>query len=510
MGGESCGAVMVRGGQTVAGCGEMGKKWLMMVEGLIYSNSMAVYVLTNLVTFLTHIWKLKLKHAVAIMNIKGGAAGIMGLVEAALIDAYFGHARMLLITSALYSIISINYSGLGLLVMSVPDRFFSNGVKSCPAGEKLCSSTLTASPSYWGLALIVLAKASQGICLRALTFGKIKFKRDPPKMKEIKFGFLKFEVPQRKIQDKRKHQKNIIRNTCNIVGTAGGITWVFVLLAAFLKGHLDSTEQGTELNYGDEDQTPQGQGRNQKTPRGPKKRMTLTDHCWRLNNAAINVPRNFHCFPIGWINCIVDEVEETKLLLRMVPISTTFLLYGVIKSNKHGLLGNPDAIAPISVFWLSPQFVLMGIMDGLARDGMEDFFRCQVPKSMRKRYALVLTEAVIGFGKLLNIWFIMMLDVVVEKLRVEDGSWIADIVNQSRLDLFYASLVVVSIANLFIFACVASFYTYRDFPEEEDDEEEDPHEEIKTGKKQDKVEPTPDEETEPTPDEETERTIRTT
>ena len=67
---------------------------------------MAVYVLDYLVAFLTDIWKLKLKHAVAIMNIIGGAAGIMGLVEAALIDAYLGHAGMLLITSVLYSIVS--------------------------------------------------------------------------------------------------------------------------------------------------------------------------------------------------------------------------------------------------------------------------------------------------------------------------------------------------------------------------------------------------------------------
>ncbi|KAI8002462.1 Protein NRT1/ PTR FAMILY 5.10 [Camellia lanceoleosa] len=192
------------------------------------------------------------------------------------------------------------------------------------------------------------------------------------------------------------------------------------------------------------------------------------------------------------------------MLAALVCCKVAWLVeYIRLKSLKeHGLLGHPDAIAPISVFWLSPQFVLMGIMDGLARDGMEDFFKYQVPESMRKRYALVLTEAVIGWGKILNIGFIMILDVVVEKLRVEDGSWIADTVNQSRLDLFYAALVVVSIANLFIFAYVASFYTYRDFPEEEDDEEEDPHEEIKTGKKQDKVEPTPDEETE--------RTIRTT
>ena len=42
--------------------------------------------------------------------------------------------------------------------------------------------------------------------------------------------------------------------------------------------------------------------------------------------------------------------------------------------KEHDLLGNPDAIAHISVFWLSPQFVLMGIMDGLALYGIGDFF----------------------------------------------------------------------------------------------------------------------------------------
>ncbi|XP_028113317.1 protein NRT1/ PTR FAMILY 5.13-like [Camellia sinensis] len=123
--------------------------------------------------------------------------------------------------------------------------------------------------------------------------------------------------------------------------------------------------------------------------------------------------------------------------------------------KEHDLLGNPDAIAPISVFWLSPHFVLMGILDGLALYGIEGFFKYQFPESIRKRYALVLTEAVIGWGKLVNIGFIMIFDVVVMKLRAEDGSWIADTVNQSRLDHFYAALVIVSIANLLIFAYVA-------------------------------------------------------
>ena len=99
----------------------------------------------------------------------------------------------------------------------------------------------------------------------------------------------------------------------------------------------------------------------------------------------------------------------------------------------------------------------------------------------------------------MNIGFIMIIDVVVMKLRAEEASWIADTVNQSHLDLFYAALPGVSIANLLIFAYVARFYCYRDFPEEEDDDEQEgPHKKIKTGKKPDKMEPTPDEETERT------------
>ncbi|XP_028123574.1 protein NRT1/ PTR FAMILY 5.6-like [Camellia sinensis] len=436
---------------------------------------MVVYVFTNLVTFLTHIWKLKLKHAVAIMNIKGGAEGITGLVEAALIDAYLGYSGMFLITSVLYSI------GLGLLVMSVPDQFFSNGVKSCPAREKLCSSKLTTSPFYWGLALIVLAKAGQGICLKALTFGKIKFKRGPPKTKVIKFVWLQFEVRRRQIRDERKRQKNIIQNTYNIVGTASGITLVFVMsiFAPDWSHQFLISAYGTEFNYRDEDQTPQGQDHNQKTPHGPKKRTTLIDHCRWLNNAAINVPCNFCYLPNGWINCTVDEVVEIKLLLRMVPILATFLLYGVIKSNRFANC----AVQPLYMIVFERQIeringrcsagmkvglgmladlacckvacLLMGIIDGLALYGMEDFFKYQVPESMRKRYALVLTEAVVGWGKILNIGFIMILDMVVMKLIAKDGSWIADTMNQSLLDLFYAALVVVSIANLLIFAYVA-------------------------------------------------------
>ena len=68
----------------------------------------------------------------------------------------------------------------------------------------------------------------------------------------------------------------------------------------------------------------------------------------------------------------------------------------------------------------------------LALYGIEEFFKYQVSESIRKRYALVLTEAVIGWGKIVNIGFTMILDVVVMTRGAEDGSWIADTVNQNR------------------------------------------------------------------------------
>ncbi|XP_028118951.1 protein NRT1/ PTR FAMILY 5.2-like [Camellia sinensis] len=242
-----------------------------------------------------------------------------------------------------------------------------------------------------------------------------------------------------------------------------------------------------------------------------------TTFLWWLNNAAINVPRNFCYFPDGWINCTMDEVEETKLLLRMVPISATFPLYGVIKSNSNTFFiaqGNamdrwlnnvainvprnfchfPDGwincpadevqetklllrMVPISATFLLYGFVLMGIMDGLALYGIEDFFEYQVPESIRKRFYSYCDfpeekdddeeEDPLKESSRVN----------KEELRAEDGSWTANTVNQSHLDLFYAAFVVVSIANLLIFAYVAGFYSYRDFPEaEDDDEEKDPHE----------------------------------
>nr|DAD26663.1 TPA_asm: hypothetical protein HUJ06_028131 [Nelumbo nucifera] len=48
--------------------------------------------------------------------------------------------------------------------------------------------------------------------------------------------------------------------------------------------------------------------------------------------------------------------------------------------RKHVLLEMPDNTIPMSVFWLLPQFLLLGALDGLARNDIKDFFGEQAPQ----------------------------------------------------------------------------------------------------------------------------------
>ncbi|CAL5422721.1 unnamed protein product [Camellia sinensis] len=65
--------------------------------------------------------------------------------------------------------------------------------------------------------------------------------------------------------------------------------------------------------------------------------------------------------------------------------------------RKHGLLDKPDEKIPMSMFWLLPQFLLLGALDGVAENGIMSFFKDQGPPSMRD-YFVLFTRGVIGLG----------------------------------------------------------------------------------------------------------------
>ncbi|XVE85718.1 hypothetical protein DITRI_Ditri17bG0113300 [Diplodiscus trichospermus] len=558
--------------------------------GLLFSKGMMTYVWNNLVTFLTDFWNLKLKKAAAIVNFQEGLRNMLQIYVALCIDTYLGYRRMLILSSVLYS------AGLFLLAFSMPQYFF-NDKDVCPAKEVNCFKELKYTPFWEGLALLIVGGAAQVIPLYSLSFDQTKVVKIPESCEavRVKAGRCLFKV---KIGGWRQLQQRLIRYLCiafMMMGTitsvygfissdsdwrrrflisaitiATGLLWFLcgltfygprqlqpsplwtmlrTLIAAVRKRHLNYQENLCQLHRGD------GDDQNQR----------LTDHLACLNNAAMKVSPdddNLTREETRWTLCTVKEVEETKLLLNLIPISATFIIYGMVKSlgntffveqadsikdsmpivvfqmtqefskwlvnkgykmvfetrierikrrysdgvkigigmlasivccavasaveskrlkalSKVGLSNIPNAKAPISSRWLLLQFFFLGAMEGLAGDGIQDFFGRYAPDS--RRYAPVFTSSLTGFGALLCIGFVAILDYYSKsRYNVE---WLGDSINQSRLDIIYRVYAMVALFNCFLYAYVSSRYSYDNIIGRPEEEEEIPFLEVKEEEK---------------------------
>jgi dipeptide/tripeptide permease len=114
------------------------------------------------------------------------------------------------------------------------------------------------------------------------------------------------------------------------------------------------------------------------------------------------------------------------------------------------------ATLPISVFFLIPQFVLVGSGEAFIYTGQLDFFITGSPKGMKTMSTgLFLTTLSLGF------FFSSFLVSVVKRITgSKDGEgWVADNINHGRLDCFYALLAVLGIINFVVYLFCAAWYT---------------------------------------------------
>lgn len=118
------------------------------------------------------------------------------------------------------------------------------------------------------------------------------------------------------------------------------------------------------------------------------------------------------------------------------------------------VIGDP-ATLPINVFLLIPQFFLVGSGEAFIYTGQLDFFITQSPKGMKTMSTgLFLTTLSLGF-------FIssFLVSVVKKVTGAKDGQgWLADNINNGRLDLFYVLLTILSFINFVAFMVCAVWY----------------------------------------------------
>ncbi|XP_050376653.1 protein NRT1/ PTR FAMILY 6.3 [Argentina anserina] len=126
-------------------------------------------------------------------------------------------------------------------------------------------------------------------------------------------------------------------------------------------------------------------------------------------------------------------------------------------ARSNGLTDNPAAEIPLSVFWLVPQFFLVGSGEAFTYIGQLDFFLRECPKGMKTMSTgLFLSTLSLGF------FFSSLLVTLVHKVTGDRKPWLADNLNQGKLYDFYWLLAILSALNLLIYLACAKWYVYKD------------------------------------------------
>ncbi|GKA14078.1 NRT1/ PTR family 5.5-like protein [Tanacetum coccineum] len=474
------------------------------MKALTWADILAAYAMYVMMTYLTNVWKISTTHAAGIINIWNGITPALAVVFGCLVDAFMGDFYMLVLSSISYSI------GLGLLAMSTPPVF-----GPCSDYKEECIGHSQKVLFYISLPLIAVGMAGHLVSLKPFLNLQIQTEKED------------------KAEDDAKTHWQILGSIMVvIVGIVGGIGLSYikpwsvrfgipaicsvVATLMFFTGfrvYERAKPEGSPLTTTLRVFVVAARNISQPIPNpnslynNKDVRSTSTLRCF--DKAAIKLPEKQE--PKRWNVCSVGEVEETKIGVRMLPMWLTFIMIGIVLSinntyfleqanhmdrklgkikvsipifllfynytmetrrlhriRDHALLDKPDEMIPMSIFALLPQFMLLAAVDGIANNSIKTFFKHQTLASVSK-YLTFFSKGVLGLGTAASVLSVYVVGKVSE--RNQKPNWFQYTLNRSRLDRYYWVLAVLSAANLVIYIIVATFYTYKDITENDEDEE---------------------------------------
>uniref|UniRef100_A0ACD5UBM4 Uncharacterized protein n=1 Tax=Avena sativa TaxID=4498 RepID=A0ACD5UBM4_AVESA len=121
-----------------------------------------------------------------------------------------------------------------------------------------------------------------------------------------------------------------------------------------------------------------------------------------------------------------------------------------------------EALVQMSLFWLAPQFFLLGVADVTSFTGLLEFFNSEAPRGM-KSIATALFWCELGLASLMAT---LLVEIVNSATRHgHKGGWLeGTTLNSSHLDLFYWVLAVLGFLSFFNYLYWAKKYVYQHNP----------------------------------------------
>lgn len=512
----------------------------------------------NLISYLTGPLGQSTADAAANVNLWSGTASLLPLLGALIADSFLGRYRTILVASVIY------ISGLAFLTLSA--MLPSLGFSDCknPNGVNSCSSQLQVILFFFSLYIVAVGQGGHKPCVQA--FGADQFDVQDPeecKAKSSFFNWWYFSLCAGTIFTLLV--STYIQDNLNwALGFGIPCIAMVIALVIFILGtrtyrfSMERNEQSAFVRVG--------------------RVFVIAFKNWRTTSLSIAVQaencgtlphqssQQFKCLNKALVSpdgsreygevCSIDEVEEAKSVLGLIPIWATNLVYAIVfaqistlftkqgvtldrsitggfkippaslqsvmgitivifipiydqilvpvtrkftqnpagitmlqrigtgmclsvicmvtaalvetkrlhTAREHGLIDNANATIPMSIWWLVPQYVILGICDVFTVVGLQEFFYDQVPSELRS-VGMSLYLSIFGVGSFLSSFLISAID----KASGGEGkdSWFSNNLNRGHLDYFYWVLAGLSFVEFIVYLCFARSHVYKERTEHE-------------------------------------------
>ena len=150
-----------------------------------------------------------------------------------------------------------------------------------------------------------------------------------------------------------------------------------------------------------------------------------------------------------------------RIGIGLFTVTFSMVSAAMVESKRRNLAVRSGEL--ISIFWITPQFLIFGVSEMFTAVGLIEFFYKQSLGGMQS-FLTAMTYCSYSFGFFLS----SLLVSLVNKVTSSDdskGGWLGDNdLNKDRLDLFYWMLAGLSLLNFFNYLFWSRWYSYKPAP----------------------------------------------
>ncbi|KAG8054246.1 hypothetical protein GUJ93_ZPchr0001g31821 [Zizania palustris] len=152
----------------------------------------------------------------------------------------------------------------------------------------------------------------------------------------------------------------------------------------------------------------------------------------------------------------ITLLQRQGIGLAISPIS--MVVAGLVEHKRRNSSLSNGGISPMSVLWLAPQLVLMGIAEAFNAVGQIEFYNKQFPEHMQTLAGSLFFCTLAGANYLST-----ALASTMRKVTTRDGhsSWLTDNINLGKLDYYFYFIALMGVLNLIYFLICSHYYQYK-------------------------------------------------